>query len=90
MSSIISFASEFGTSAGGQPGTARDDQTVCLQNIGPAEQRKRLRFGLVAFAAGLAIGGLLILTGLSPWLRLVLFLPFSVGAIGFFQSRDKT
>lgn len=90
MNGVINYASRFGSPAGGEPRTVGDDPTVCLQNIGPAEQRKRLRFGVVAFAAGLAIGALLILTGLSPWLRLVLFLPFSIGAIGFFQSRDKT
>ena len=61
-----------------------------MQNIGPAERRKRLRFGVVAWVAGLAIGLLLILTGLNHWWRLILFLPFAGGAIGFFQSREKT
>jgi hypothetical protein len=67
-----------------------DEQDVCLQNIGPAERRKRLMFGLVTLAAGLAIGALLILTGLNHWWRLILFVPFSAGAVGFFQAREKT
>lgn len=69
---------------------SRDEQLVCLQNIGPAERRKRLMSGVVALVAGLAVGLLLILTGLSHWWRLVLFMPFAAGAIGFFQARERT
>lgn len=90
MNGRVVYASGFGSFETGEAPDSRADQVICLQNIGPAEQRKRLRFGLVGLAAGLAIGALLILTGMNPWLRLILFLPFSVGAIGFFQSRDKT
>lgn len=68
----------------------RDEQVVCLQNIGPAEQRKRLMLGFWSLIAGLVIGSLLILTGVNHWWRLVLFLPFAGGAIGFFQAREKT
>jgi hypothetical protein len=69
---------------------ARDQGVVCVQNIGPAERRKRLTFGLTTLVAGLAIGILLILTGANHWSRLILFLPFAGGAIGFIQAREKT
>ena len=59
-------------------------------NIGPRERRKRLRFGLVAFAVTVAIGVLLIATGVRPLWRLPLFLPLFVAALGYFQAREKT
>jgi len=61
-----------------------------LHNIGPRERRKRLRFGAIAFAAGVAIGFLLIVTGAPPLWRLSLFLPLFVAALGYFQARDRT
>lgn len=67
-----------------------NDQVVCFTNIGPKEQRKRLVFGLVAFTVGIAIAALLIFTGVAPWWRIILFAPFSVAGIGYFQARDKT
>jgi hypothetical protein len=66
------------------------DATVCIANIGPQQQRMRLRFGLVTFAIGIIIAALLLLTGVSPAWRIVLFLPFYLGGIGYFQARDKT
>lgn len=67
-----------------------DDQSVCLQNIGPAERRKRLTIGLVTLIAGVLIATALVLTGANHLWRIVLFLPFAGGAIGFFQAREKT
>ena len=66
------------------------DGTVCIANIGPNQQRMRLRFGLVMFEMGILVAALLILTGVYPAWRIVLFLPFYLGAIGYFQARDKT
>jgi hypothetical protein len=63
---------------------------ACVPNIGPAERRKRLRFGLGAWAV--ALGGLAILLGTDApraW-RLALLLPFWGGALGFLQHREKT
>ena len=50
------------------------DGTVCIANIGPNQQRMRLRFGLVMFAMGILVAALLILTGVYPAWRIVLFL----------------
>jgi hypothetical protein len=67
-----------------------EGQIVCVQNIGPGERRKRLTFGVVTLVAGLVIGSLLIAAGANHLWRLILFLPFAGGAIGFFQAREKT
>ncbi len=79
------------TSGSPTQGTHQSDEpNICVQNIGPAEQGKRLRFGVVGLVAGLALGALLIATGVNHWWRLVLFLPFAGGATGYFQAHDKT
>jgi hypothetical protein len=87
---VGAFALKPSAMVGGNDSNAGDEQVVCIQNIGPAERRKRLMFGVVTMVAGLAIGSLLILAGASHWWRLMLFLPFAGGAIGFFQAREKT
>lgn len=63
---------------------------ICVINIGPRERRKRMIFGIVAFAVSLAILAALVATGLSRWWRLALFLPFAASGAGYFQARDKT
>jgi uncharacterized membrane protein len=61
-----------------------------IANIGAAEQRKRLLFGVVALIAGAVIAVLLVAVN-APWAwRLPLILVFYAGALGLFQSRDKT
>ena len=64
--------------------------SVCIANIGPQQQRLRLRFGLVMFAVGVVVAALLVFTGVDRVWRIGLFLPFYLGAIGYFQARDKT
>ncbi len=66
------------------------DPVVCVSNIGPKEQRKRLMSGIVAFVIGIALAALLIAANASVWWRLILFLPFAGAGIGYFQARDKT
>ncbi|MDE3089368.1 MAG: hypothetical protein KGJ80_08275 [Chloroflexota bacterium] len=75
-----------------EPAPSRDDgePVVCVSNIGPKEQRKRLIFGTAAFVMGIAIAALLVLSGVDRWWRVGLLLPFYIGGIGFFQARDKT
>jgi hypothetical protein len=59
-------------------------------NIGTAERRKRLVFGIVAFGAGIVIAVLLVVARAPLVWRLPLFLVFYAGALGVFQARDKT
>ena len=61
-----------------------------IANIGAEERRKRLVFGLAAFGAGVLIAVLLILVNAPLVWRIPLIFLFYVGAVGFFQSRDKT
>jgi hypothetical protein len=61
-----------------------------IANIGPKERRKRLVFGIVTLAAGVVVSFLFVFYRVPPLLRLTLFIPLFFGALGFFQSRDKT
>jgi hypothetical protein len=66
------------------------DASVCIANIGPRERRKRLMFGIVALAASVVISFLFVFYRVQPMLRLPLFVPLYLGALGFFQARDRT
>jgi di/tricarboxylate transporter len=59
-------------------------------NIGRRERRKRLVFGITALVAAIVISGLLVYIQAPVVWRLPLFLLFYVGALGYFQARDKT
>ena len=59
-------------------------------NIGPRERRKRFGAGVVGFAAGVVLAAVLIAIRAPALWRLLLFFPFLFGALGVFQSRDKT
>jgi hypothetical protein len=61
-----------------------------MVNIGPRERRKRLVFGIAALAVSIVISFLFVFTGVRPVFRLPLFIPLFVGALGFFQARDRT
>ncbi|HEV7593895.1 MAG TPA: hypothetical protein VGO33_02775 [Gemmatimonadaceae bacterium] len=66
------------------------DISVCVANIGPRERRKRLMSGISALAASVVISFLFVFYGVRPVFRLPLFIPLFVGALGFFQARDRT
>lgn len=66
------------------------ENEVCFINIGPKQRRKRLNFGLVMLAFGGGQAAFLLLSGLSRWLRLLLFMPFLLAGYGIFQAREKT
>jgi hypothetical protein len=59
-------------------------------NIGPNERRKRLGAGIVGLTVGALLAGLLIALHAPAYWRALLFFPFLFGALGVFQSRDKT
>jgi hypothetical protein len=91
METSLVLAMSRNTLSGAARDPGRDGQeTICFQNIGPKEQRKRLVFGVVTFVAGLAVATLLIALGANHWWRLALFVPFAAGGIGVFQAREKT
>ncbi|MGA9996508.1 MAG: hypothetical protein WBP93_13915 [Pyrinomonadaceae bacterium] len=59
-------------------------------NIGPREQRKRRVMGIVALAAGAALVFVLVAWNEPRWLRLFVFFPIWIAALGFFQAKEKT
>ncbi|PJF41422.1 MAG: hypothetical protein D6737_01775 [Chloroflexi bacterium] len=67
-----------------------NDQTICYWNIGVVERRKRLQFGIISFVIGIVVGVVLIALDVSNLWRLLLFLPFVGGGIGYFQAHEKT
>ena len=66
------------------------DTTICIANIGPQQQRLRLRFGLMMFAIGIVIAVVILVAKVDPGWRIGLFAPFYLGAVGVFQAHDKT
>jgi hypothetical protein len=62
----------------------------CIANIGPRERRKRLVFGVVALSLSVVISAIFVVQAVPPIWRLALFVPLFAGALGFFQSRDRT
>jgi hypothetical protein len=69
--------------------TTSEAATLCI-NIGPAERRKRLVFGLVELALTLGLLVFFIATDKPRALRLALFVPWLFGAIGVFQALEST
>jgi hypothetical protein len=69
---------------------ARAGGAAVTGNIGPRERRRRLVFGLVMLVIGFGgLATLLVLQVDLAW-RAVLFLPFWLAALGYFQSRAST
>jgi hypothetical protein len=63
---------------------------VCIPNIGPRQQRRRLIGGIALLVVATAVGVSLIwLNAPRPW-RLLVFLPSWAGALGVFQVTAKT
>ncbi len=73
-----------------QPILSAPSGDVCIPNISTAERRGRLFFGLLALAVGIVLLAILMATGATRWLRLLLFLPFAGATSGYFQWADKT
>ena len=61
-----------------------------IANIGAGERRKRLAWGIGAFGVGVLLTAALVAIRAPFVWRLPLIFLFYVGALGFFQSRDKT
>jgi hypothetical protein len=70
------------------PSTAEGE--ACLMNIGPRERRKRSMVGVVGLVLGATVAAVLVILHMPRALRLLVFLPFAVGAAGVFQARAKT
>jgi len=60
------------------------------RNIGATGRRQRLLMGAVSMAVGVLAAVALAAAGAPRGLRLLLFLPFALGAVGLLQARDHT
>ena len=61
-----------------------------LANIGPKETRKRLFMGVAMLTVGVVLAAIFTHAGLGRAWYAVLFLPFWIGTLAFFQARKKT
>lgn len=66
------------------------ENSVCIDNIGPLERKRRARFGALSLTIGLAVTLVLIVIGVEWYWRLGLFILFAPAMIGFFQARERT
>ncbi len=55
-------------------------------NIGPAEIQSRMNAGWFGLVLTILVGALLWYLPVSPWIRLVLFFPATIAALGFLQA----
>jgi hypothetical protein len=60
------------------------------RNLGAGGRRYRLLMGIVFMTLAVAGGAALVAAGLPRGMRLVLALPFYLGAVGLLQYRDHT
>ncbi len=81
-------------SLGSGTGVTPDDHSphgeTCIPNISQPERRKRLAAGVVQFALGLVVLGIMLAARVDTGWRVALLLPFWGAAVGFLQWRDKT
>jgi hypothetical protein len=59
-------------------------------NIGRSGQHRRYIIGGVALLIGLVLAAGLVIFGAPQGARLLVFVPFALGALGFFQARGQT
>jgi hypothetical protein len=60
------------------------------RNLGTSGRRQRLLMGIVFTAIAVVGGALLVAAGLPRGMRVVLAIPFYLGAVGLLQYRDHT
>ena len=63
---------------------------VSCPNIGPAQRRRRLLYGVFGAGAALVSGVILASAGAPALSRALVFVPTAFAAFGFFQYREKT
>ena len=63
---------------------------VCIPNIGPREQARRLRVGVVMLIVSVVVALFLMAIGASRIWRATVFVPLLIGAFGVLQVRAHT
>jgi hypothetical protein len=59
-------------------------------NVTEDSQDRRLRHGVFAFAVAMFVGIVMVKTGVGPWWRFTLLIPFWIAGNGFFSALYKT
>jgi uncharacterized protein (DUF983 family) len=59
-------------------------------NIGLHERNKRLFLGISMILLGLGLWVWMNMLEVSQWLYVLLFIPFFIGSLGIFQSKEET
>ena len=59
-------------------------------NIGSSGQHRRYIIGGVALLTGVLLAAGLVIFGAPQGARLLVFVPFAMGALGIFQARGQT
>ena len=67
-----------------------DAGEACIANISPKERQMRKRVGVGLFIFTLVILAALVLLGVDPFWRLLLFFLFSAATTSYIQALDKT
>jgi hypothetical protein len=62
---------------------------TCIPNIGAPGRRRRQRSALVWMIVALVAGVVLLRHAPAGWF-LLLFVPFTLAALGWFQARERT
>lgn len=58
-------------------------------NINPKEIAQRRRIGHIGLSITILLAFLLLFIDLSPWLRLIIFIPTFLAATGYLQAKNK-
>ena len=59
-------------------------------NIGSSGQHRRYIIGGVALLTGVVLAAVLVIFAAPQGARLLVFIPFALGALGIFQARGQT
>lgn len=70
--------------------SARPDDLGCIPNIGERGRRRRRIGAAVLLGIGVATGIVMAILHEPPASGAILFLPFTLAALGYFQARERT
>jgi hypothetical protein len=70
--------------------TGRPNDLGCIPNIGERGRRRRQLGGAVFLVVGIAAAVAMTILHEPPSSAIILFIPFTLAALGFFQARERT
>lgn len=70
--------------------TVRPNDLGCIPNIGAHGRRRRQISGAVFLTVGIAAAIAMVILHEPPSSAIILFIPFTLAALGYFQARERT